>query len=42
MITVRNKIVHIFFKDTSAKVNVTARLEFEPTYYDVPVQYVSH
>ena len=36
------KVVHTFFKSISPKVNITARLEFELTYYDVTIQHVSN
>ena len=32
----------VSYDDLSPKVNVTVRLEFELTYYDVTVQYVNH
>ena len=31
-----------FHKGISPKVNVISRLEFEPAYFDVPIQHVSH
>ena len=37
-----DKVVHIFLNSIDPKVNVIAQLEFELTYYDVPVQHVSH
>ena len=37
-----NKGIHTFFNGIISKVNVIAPLDFEPAYYDVPVQLVSH
>ena len=39
---VKDKGLHTYPKDISAKVNVLARLEFELAYYDVAVQCVYH
>ena len=33
-----DKEVHTFPEDINPKVNIIARLEFEPTYYDLAVQ----
>ena len=37
-----NKTVHTFPKGFSLEVNVIARLELEPAYYNFAVQHVSH
>ena len=34
--------VHAFPKSIISKINVIARLKFEPVYYDVTVQHVGH
>ena len=35
-------LVHAFLKSVRAKLNVIGQIEFELTYNDVAVQYVSH
>ena len=40
--TWEEKVVHAFPKGICPKVNVIARLEFEPAYYDFAVQRFNH